>query len=171
MHPVWQNIFRKKNKESHLKLTLHQVPVFEGLSDRELSQIEAIVYNRNYRKGESIFQEDTPGLGMYIILKGEVVITGTSNGESEIELARLRSGDFFGEVSLIDDANRSASAKAVTPCELVAFFRDELMEILTRSPKLGNKIILNLARIIAQRLRQTNELLQNHMPNTPTDIV
>ncbi len=172
MHPIWQNIFRKrKEQESHLKLTLHQVPIFKGLSDRELTEVEEIVYNRTYQKGETIFLEDTPGLGMYIILKGEVVITGASDGDSEVELARLQSGDFFGEVSLIDDSNRSATARAVTSCDLVAFFRDELMDIITHSPKLGNKILLNLAGVIAQRLKHTNEMLQNHMPLIQTDVV
>ena len=161
-HPIWSNFFRK-NKEtlSQVQLTLKQIPVFQGLSTRELSAIENILHRREYQKGEIIFKENTPGLGMYIILEGKVSISGRNTNNQTVNFANLETGDFFGEVSLIDESFRSANATSETECHLVAFFKEELMHILKHSPKLGNKLLLNLAQVISSRLKKTNESLQN----------
>lgn len=160
-NPLWSNIFnRKKKTDSHVQLTLKQVPVFDGLSSRNLTAIEDIVHERHFVKDEVIFQEGTPGLGMYIILNGSVSISGLTSDNKPVEYAKLGQGDFFGEVSLIDESDRSATAIAATDCHLMAFFKVELMDILTHSPKLGNKILLNLARVISTRLKKTNQALQ-----------
>ena len=160
-NPLWSNIFKKKKPtDSHIQLTLKQVPVFDGLSTRNLTAIEDIVHERHFVKDEIIFKESTPGLGMYIILKGNVSITGVTSDNKSVEYAKLGQGDFFGEVSLIDESDRSATAIAGSDCHLMAFFKVELMDILTHSPKLGNKILLNLARVISTRLKTTNLALQ-----------
>ncbi|MCK4448175.1 MAG: cyclic nucleotide-binding domain-containing protein, partial [Candidatus Marinimicrobia bacterium] len=68
-------------------------------------------------------------------------------------------GDFFGELSLLDEEVRSASAIAKDHSTLLGFLRPDLFSLLERNPELGNKILLNLARVIGARLRKTNELL------------
>ena len=73
----------------------------------------------------------------------------------------MNPGDFFGEISLISEENRIFNALAISNCELIAFFRTDLLEIITRSPKLGNKILLNLATVLGNRLINTNEFLTN----------
>ena len=158
----WKNIFRKEDKaESQTLLALKQVPIFQGLSEREFNSISKIVHHRSFDEGEYIFKSQTPGLGMYIILEGGVKVHGIGTGGNEIQFATLNSGDFFGEISLISEDDRSANASAISNCELVAFFRTDLLDIITRSPKLGNKILLNLATVLGNRLTQTNELLTN----------
>jgi len=140
MNPFWQNIFRSQGeKNSHVQLTIRQIRIFKNLSKRELTSVENIIHIRKYLIGETIFKVNTPGLGMYIILKGRVSIVGTNNENKQLVFAKLSDGDFFGEVSLIDEANRSATAVASTDCELAAFFRDDLMDIITKAPKTGNK--------------------------------
>ncbi|MBC8312002.1 MAG: cyclic nucleotide-binding domain-containing protein [Candidatus Marinimicrobia bacterium] len=157
---VWKNIFKTDSSESaQTILALKQVPIFDGLTDYELNTISKIVHHREYEIDELVFQSGTPGLGMYVILQGEAVIKGTNSKGENIEFAQLSSGDFFGEISLISEDNRSANAMAVSACKLVAFFRSDLLEIITRSPKLGNKILLNLATVLGKRLTRTNELL------------
>ncbi len=158
----WKNIFKKSDgAESQTLMALKQVPIFQGLSDREFNSISKIVHHRSFDEGEFIFKSNTPGLGMYIILHGKVKVHGIDTDGKEIEFAQLNSGDFFGEISLISEDDRSANASAVNNCELVAFFRTDLLEIITRSPKLGNKILLNLATVLGNRLTHTNELLTN----------
>ena len=158
----WSNIFKSNSSElSQTILALKQVPIFDGLSDRELNTVSKIVHHREYEIDEFVFQLGTPGLGMYIILQGEVVIKGVKTDGENVEFSQLTSGDFFGEISLISEDDRSANAIAVSSCKLVAFFRSDLLDIITRSPKLGNKILLNLATVLGNRLTRTNEMLIN----------
>jgi CRP-like cAMP-binding protein len=157
---LWENIFKnKQNSESDTILALKQVPVFKGLENNDFKTIEHIVHHRTYEKDEIIFKENTPGLGMYIILKGNVNIIN-DDAKSSV-YAELSTGDFFGEISLVSEDNRSASAIAQNDCHLIAFFRTELMDIITRKPSLGNHILLNLAKTLGSRLKKANELLEN----------
>lgn len=156
----WNNIFKSdSNESSQTILALKQVPIFDGLSNRELNSVSKIVHHREYDIDELVFQSGTPGLGMYIILQGEAVIKGVKADGENIEFSQLTSGDFFGEISLISEDDRSANAVVVSPCKLVAFFRSDLLDIITRSPKLGNKILLNLATVLGSRLTSTKDLL------------
>ena len=156
---IWQNIFKsKKNSESETILALKQVPIFNGLETIDLKTIEHIVHHRNYEKGEFIFKEGTPGLGMYIVLQGNVNIIN-ENSDSSV-YAELSAGDFFGEISLVSEDNRSASAIANNDSYLIGFFRTELMDIITRKPALGNHILLNLSKTLGSRLKKANELLE-----------
>jgi CRP-like cAMP-binding protein len=70
--------------------------------------------------------------------------------------AQLCSGDFFGELALLDEEPRSAMAEAQEPSKLIGFFRTDLLTLMHRSPELGNKILINLSRVLGERLRQTN---------------
>ena len=157
---IWENFFRRDGKEySETTMAFRQVPIFADLKQRELRDIEKIVHQREYRSGEAIFHQGDPGLGMYIILKGKVQIVNTENPDNLIVYSELSDGDFFGDLSLVDESDRSATALATTDTRVVAFFRSELTDILTRFPSLGNKILMNLAKVTAQRLRKTNDLL------------
>ena len=100
----WNNIFKSNgSKSSPTILALKQVPIFDGLSDRDFNTISKIVHHREYEVDEFVFQSGTPGLGMYIILQGEAVIKGVNSEGENIELTQLSSGNFFGEISLISE--------------------------------------------------------------------
>lgn len=158
----WKNIIKSdSNESSKTMLALKQVPLFAGLTDSELKRLSIIVHHRKFEVDEFVFQSGTPGLGMYIILQGEVVLNGINKGGGKVKLSQFSFGDSFGEISLISDNNRNANAIAVSTCKLVAFFRSDLLDIITRSPKLGNKILFNLATILGKRLVQKNESLIN----------
>lgn len=158
----WNNIFKSDaSKSSQTISALKQVPIFDGLSDRDFNTISKIVHHREYEVDEFVFQSGTPGLGMYIILQGEAVIKGVNPDGENIELTQLSSGNFFGEISLISEDNRIANVVAISKCKLVAFFRSDLLDIIIRSPKLGNKILLNLATILGNRLTHSNGILIN----------
>ena len=157
MNTLWGNIFRVRHKEENTLLKiLQKVPIFEGLNNRELSQIERILHTREYRPEETIFHQGDPGLGMYIIESGSVDIL--SDPGKDI-LAELRDGDFFGELALLDEAPRTATAVAKSRCKMLCFFQPDLFDLLERNPHLGVKVLFRLARIIGERLRRTNEQL------------
>ncbi|MCH8069610.1 MAG: cyclic nucleotide-binding domain-containing protein [Candidatus Marinimicrobia bacterium] len=157
---LWEKIFRGKSKEvSQEVLTLKKVPVFEGLEPKELSEIEKLIHHRTYKPDEVVFRRNAPGEGMYIILRGKVdILTESGEGTSSV-VASLKEGDFFGDLSLLDKEPRSATALAKDHTTLLGFFRPDLTALLKRKPQLGVKILMNLAAVIGERLRKTNDLL------------
>jgi CRP-like cAMP-binding protein len=161
MSKFWENIFNFHEKQKNeIEAILLKIPVFQELTPRELKTIQRILHQREYKQDEVIFAEGDIGLGMYIIEKGIVQIT--CKNERHI-LAELADGDFFGELALLDDAPRSASAVAKTPSTLLCFFKPELLDLIERNPKLGSKILFRLAWTIGERLKSTNEQVKDLM--------
>jgi CRP-like cAMP-binding protein len=155
MNNLWQNIFklRQKHADETDTILLH-IPVFQDLNHRDLRTIKRILHQREYRTNEAIFNQGDVGLGMYIIVRGAVEII--CNPGRHV-LADLHDGDFFGELALLDEAPRSATAVAKKPCTLLCFFKPELLDLINRDPKLGGKILFRLAWTIGERLKSTNE--------------
>jgi len=157
--PIWNAIdLKKKDDHQNIINILSQVPIFSELSDRQLKEVAKIVYRREYQQTEPIFRMGDPGLGMYIIITGRVEIVDDSDEQSR-RLAILDEGAFFGDLALLDESPRSASALALESCEIIGFFRPDLLDMLQRKPKLGIKILFNLAKVVGERLRQTNAQL------------
>jgi len=158
MSKLWENIFKIRQKQiDQIDEVLMKIPVFKDLDQGELRKIRHILHQREYKKNEVIFNEGDAGLGMYIIIGGSVEII--CEPERHV-LAELGEGDFFGELSLLDDSPRSASAITRSPCRILCFFKPELLDLINRNPKLGSKILFKLAWTISERLKSTNEQLR-----------
>jgi CRP-like cAMP-binding protein len=153
MSNLWKNIF-KARKRDVVQEILKKVPVFEDLSSGDLSHIERILHRREYRPDEVIFSQGTPGFGMYIIEEGSVKIV--SEPSMNI-MAELKSGEFFGELALLDDSPRSATAIATASCRMLCFFQSDMFDLINRRPQIGVKILLCLAKTLGERLKKANE--------------
>lgn len=158
---IWSNIFKGKDESKDTALMLlRKVPIFSELSERELKEFQRISHSRSYSPEETIFWEGEPGVGMYIIQKGRVQITKKSEGDPEDTLlAELYSGDFFGELALLDDSPRSANAIAVEETNVIGIYRPDLLSLFNRKPSLGNNVLFKLADMIGDRLKATNQEL------------
>ncbi len=157
---LWHNFFRQRIEEDNsLEALLSRVQIFSQLTNRELRKVSSIVHRREYAANEYVFSQGDPGLGMYVIEDGEVSIIYSDEASIEKELTLLKAGDFFGELSLLDESPRSASAIAKAPSRIIGFFRPDLIDLLNRSPKSGTKILFKLGEVIGTRLRITNEQL------------
>ena len=110
--PLWDNIFKNKKSTKALEFeAIKNANIFDGLKNKELKFVQTMVYLRKFNKGEYIFKKSNPGNGMYIILKGEVqIIDENKKDQKQNLLATLVDGEFFGELSLLDESPRSASA-------------------------------------------------------------
>jgi CRP-like cAMP-binding protein len=164
MTSLWENLFRKDKKQRELLTILKENYIFSGLSRHELWFVSETVHVRNYVAGESIFQQGEIGVGMYIISRGHVDVfigpTALNHERSSQFVTRLVPGDFFGEISLVEDGGRrAATAVAVDECTLIGFFRPDLMEIISRNPATGNKILLRMAEVLGRRLKETSARL------------
>jgi CRP/FNR family cyclic AMP-dependent transcriptional regulator len=161
VNALWGNLFKHKNAiRGDITLLLKKIPLFTELRKGELREIERLVHYRIYKSGEVIFWEDEPGVGMYVVQQGEVGIYKDYAKAAQKELARLESGDFFGEMALLEDDCRSATAVALDEAHLFGLFHPDLFDLFDRKPQLGVKLLSTLANILARRLRKTNQDLQ-----------
>jgi len=159
-NPIWEMIkTRQKEHTESIHNILRRVPIFEDLSLREMMEVEKIIHRRKYATGEPVFRMGDPGLGMYIIVTGKVAIVEEAKDQAELQLAELQDGAFFGDLALLDESPRSASAIARSDCDIIGFFRPDFIDLLYRKPKTGIKILSALAKIVGERLRRTNVLL------------
>ncbi len=161
MTTAWARLFGYKSNHKPGDVStidlLARVPLFEDLRRRELAAVERILHRRHYSRGEMIFRQGERGMGMYIVQQGTVAITREPENH---ELFELKDGDFFGEVALLDESPRSATAMAKTDCSVFGFFQPDLFDLISRDSRLGVKIVLRVARFAGQRLRQANERIQ-----------
>ena len=159
-NPMWAFIFNndRRARRHDMAVSLRGIPLFAGLSKRELRVVGEIVHQRSYQAGEFIFKKGQPGAAMFIITAGGVDIIDHGTDEDTV-LASIGAGTFFGELALLDDSPRSASAMATQATEIYAFFRGDFLDLLKSAPQIGAKVYRELAVIIGARLKATNEQL------------
>lgn len=153
MQSLWKNLVRR-DPETEEDDLLGAIPLFADLTPRELDTVQRLLHRRDYVAGESIFQQGEPGLGMYIIARGTVSIQSEPSGR---ELVQLSDGHFFGEIALLNEVIRTATARAKTDCTLLSLFQPDLLGLLDRTPRLGVKVLLALARLIGLRLVEVSD--------------
>jgi CRP-like cAMP-binding protein len=159
--PFWSNLFRRRDRGGdELYEVLSKVPIFHDLSRREFEHIREILHTRSYSPDEAIVREGDMGVGMYVILSGEVAILHEEADGSTVELATFGEGDFFGDQVLLDQSPRTASAVARERTKAVGFFRPDLLQLIQSHPRIGLKIVIQLSQMAAVRLRQTSRLLR-----------
>lgn len=112
-------------------------------------------YLKAYHKAEVVFRQNTLGREMYIVYSGKVDLV-VQGGQSETKLATVGPGEFFGEMALIDDSPRSASALAAEDdTRIIVLDKAKLVELISQQPEIGVIMMETLCR----RLRNTNEAL------------
>lgn len=155
MQSFWKSLTRSSSSEEDE--LLGSIPLFEDLTPRELDAVQRLLHRREYVAGESVFVQGEPGLGMYIILRGTISIQSEPSGR---ELVELIDGDFFGEIALLNEVIRTATARAKTDCTLVSLFQPDLLSLLDRNPRLGVKVLLALARLAGLRLVEVSDEME-----------
>lgn len=136
---------------------LAQIDIFEGLPAAHLSRVVDIGREEAYKKGEKVFEEGETGQEFYLILEGAIRISRFVPGMGEEALAVLRPGAYFGEMSLIDDDPRSATALAHEGCRLFVVKRRDLEDLLFVDRDLAYELLWNFVRTLSRRLRATND--------------
>jgi signal transduction histidine kinase len=124
-----------------------------GALGTEIAQLAASGQPRTYRAGEVIFHAGAPGDGFYVVQTGRVQLTAVVGDNQPRVLATFGPGDFFGEMAVLDDAPRSATA--VAEVDTVALFlgREALLRLLDARPRLA----LDLIREFSRRMRALNQ--------------
>jgi len=136
---------------------LAQIDLFSGVPQTHLRRVVDIGLEEQYKSNATIFSEGSPGDKFYLIVEGAVRISRVVPGMGEEALAVLRPGNYFGEMSLIDDAPRSATAMCHERCRLFVINRRDLEDLLFVDRDLAYELLWNWVRTLSRRLRATND--------------
>jgi len=132
---------------------LKRVPLFSDLNEAELARFAEVTREREYPRNSVILFEDDPGDALYIVSTGQVKVVLIGEDGREVILSVLGDGDFFGEMSLIDDEPRSAHVIAMKDSHLLVLRRDDFQQQLQQHPSVS----LTRLRVLVQRLRRADE--------------
>ena len=143
----------RRGPASPYDAVLRQIPLFHTLNQRERGLVELILHERTYVAGELIWEEGEEGLGMYIILEGQVKVVRKGIAGKR-ELGTLAVGESFGELSLLEGGTRTVGVIAAeSPTRLLSLFRPELLRLMENHSRIGHKLCYELACGLARRYR------------------
>jgi len=141
-----------KESEKELREKMRSVPLFSGLKDKQLKSIVSSGRRQAYTAGHVIESEGDSGVAFYLVLEGKVEVKRKGK-----VLAKLGSGDFFGEMSLLDKSPRSSDVVAVAPTVCFVLPSWDFMARVRTS----DEFALNLLKTLVQRLRDSNKALSD----------
>ena len=132
---------------------LKNIPVFRDLSRREILEVDGLLHERTYERDEIIFEQGDAGHGVFIVVSGRVRMKSSCK-LLETAVPEFGPGDMFGELSLFNEAPRSATVIAIEPTFAVALFQAEFSSLLTKSKNIGVKVLMEICRTMSTRVRQ-----------------
>jgi len=136
-------------------------PIVQDLTDEELALVAKAAFERAYREQATLFLENMPGEVMYIVKSGSVDLSKrTPSGEDKV-FVTLQAGEFFGEMALMDENPRSASATVREGGELIVLSKKSLRELIASHPAVAAKLLYNILRVVNTRLRRMTELIKH----------
>jgi CRP-like cAMP-binding protein len=136
---------------------LERIDLFKGLSQEELSAVTELCEPRTYQTDEVIFAEKSKGKELYIVTKGKVRIELGIKGKTDCATVhRLGEGEVFGELVLVGEGRRSATARCETDCEVLSIAQEGLLRLFEQNARIGYVIVMKLASLLAARLKKTN---------------
>jgi signal transduction histidine kinase len=133
--------------------------LFQELSAEEIAAVTERCQARQFKSGATVFKEGDPGDGMYVVISGQVRISAVFKQNQPQLLSRFGPGDFFGEMAVLDNEMRSATATAEQESELVFITREDWLDLLGRSPRLARSLVVQFSR----RLRDFNKQFVDQM--------
>ena len=136
---------------------LEKIGVFKGLSQDEIGAISQLCKDRKYQANEVVFTESSRGEEIYVLKKGKVRIDFRLGGKADsATVHRITQGHIFGELALVDNRRRSATATCESDCEVIAISREGLYDLFEANSHIGYILMKNFAMVLATRLRKTN---------------
>ncbi len=151
--------------ESRLAEHLRRYPLFAKLADDALAQLVERMRTRAYKRGETIFRKDDPGMHLYVVLEGAVKIALPGEFGQEALVSIMRTGDFFGELALFDGSPRSASATALEETRAALLARDDFLSFLDAHPAAVRVVLDALAKTIRRLSDRVEDLIFLDVPS------
>jgi CRP-like cAMP-binding protein len=144
---------------------LARAPLFAGLPRRLLARLATRFFEKVYLPGEVVFEEGDPGRALFVVVEGAVEIT-RATAQGLYVLNTLGPGDAFGELALIDDSPRSATARVTTPGRLFILYKSDFDALIEGDARIAVVVMRNLSRLLAVYARRTPVLATEPGPET-----
>ncbi len=157
----------RREPSPEIESALSRVRIFSDLKPSDLKKLASACLPRNYSAGEVMIEEGSTGLGLFVITAGRVEVFKTHEGR-KIPLAVLGS-EVLGEMALLDDQPRSASAVALEHTECLLLSRERFRTLLKRWPRIAWPIVQPLARRVRDLQEQLLEA-KNRPPGAPRRV-
>ena len=153
--------------QNSLSKTLSKIPLFYGLQNSELGVVLSICKPENFSSGEAIFNEGAPSHSLHILLSGSVTIKSKKKGD----IVMLSACDIFGEIGLITQHTRSASAIATTSCNLLRIDHNEFNLLIGKQPRISALLMKNISANLANHVIRMNndDNTLEHIPHKKSD--
>ena len=135
---------------------LKNIPLFSCLNDHELDSLSKVAVKKAFPKNTILFSEGDKSDSLYVISSGKVKVTINDMEGKEVILALLGSGEYFGEMALLDSGPRSACAITKEPTQLLIFSKNDFMDIFSSNP-----IAFSLLKGLIKRLREANKKIES----------
>jgi CRP/FNR family cyclic AMP-dependent transcriptional regulator len=146
---------------------LKKIPLFMSMDDEEREAIAAIMDEVPFKAGQVIFFAEETGGTFFIVQAGQVELSITDDDGEKLVLEVLESGDFFGEMSLLDGGTRSATATAIQRTETLVLDRREFLDLLMQRPHMAQDVLVSQAK----RIRRTDNLLRRRVSRNPNEAI
>jgi len=135
---------------------LRTIDVFSGLADREIEDASGSFAPIYLEKGAHLFYRNDKSTGVYLVAKGSLQVIIDNDAQKEIIVYTVPTGDIIGEMTLFNDAERTATAVALMNCRLFKVKNSRFLELMGKYPV----IAVNLARILIDRLHAANAMIE-----------
>jgi CRP/FNR family cyclic AMP-dependent transcriptional regulator len=140
-----------------LRAFLSATPFFGGLQDASLDRLIGMLVERRFPFGSTIFHEGEPGRSMYVVLSGDLVVWKRGESGRVVRMSRLGTGDFFGEMTLIEMQDRSATVTTETDAVLLELTARNLYDLYKADVYAYVMILQNINRELCRRLRKADD--------------
>ncbi|MBN1384033.1 MAG: cyclic nucleotide-binding domain-containing protein [Elusimicrobia bacterium] len=150
---------------------LKSVKIFQGMNDDEISKISNLLNEENFIADRVVFKENDAGTKWYFVKSGTVKITKKSEKTGKEEpLAIIKKEEFFGEMALLDDKPRCATATAKENSVLLSFRKQDFKKIIEENPALTLKIYKIFIPQLCKKLRETDKhMVDSFFTPSPLD--
>lgn len=143
---------------------LRAVALFGGLSEEQLRTVHAALRRRTFPAGTVVFDEGDRSSSVYVLSRGSVgttkrfglAVRTPTDATKQKTLVRLSAPQFFGEMGLLSDLERSATITTETECEILELSRADFERLVASDAELGYRLVHNIALVLAERLRRTD---------------
>jgi CRP/FNR family transcriptional regulator, cyclic AMP receptor protein len=152
------------DKTTQASQALQSVPFFSMLKQEEAVGLANRLVLRRFGQGQIIFHHGDPGGLLYIISEGKVKISHSTTEGQEALLAILGEGDFFGELALLDNSPRSATAEALEPTEALTLHREDFRRYLNSNPEFAMHVLQTMAKHIRRLNSQLSDIFFLDLP-------
>ena len=153
-----------KDQAEKAAQALQTVPYFAELPQEEVAELADLLILRRFGHGQVIFHHGDPGGLLYIICYGKVKISYSTHDGQEALLAILGAGDFFGELALLDDSPRSATAEALESTESLTLHREDFRNYLSSNPDFTMHVLQTMAKHIRRLNSQLSDIFFLDLP-------